>query len=156
MSNLRWISYEVNWLAMIEFSRDVTTIFADSVDIGLSDFHNYIGLASRVFAPPQRIKKISYRRMKGFNENSFKNDLDSCPFHVGEIFDDVDDEHWFKEKLFLSTLDEHAPSKTRTIRNNQVPDMNSELRKAINQRNMWRGKHFRCRTNKQYRINYVK
>ena len=34
--------------------------------------------------------------------------------------------------------------------------MNSELRKAINQRNMWRGKHFRCRTNIVYRQKYVK
>ena len=127
-----------------------------NIDIGLSDFHNYISLASRVFAPPQKIKKISHRRMKEFNEQSFKDDLDHCPFSVGEILDDIDDEYWFKEKLFMETLDKHAPSKTRTIRNNQVPYMNSDLRKAINQRNMWRGKHFRCRDNKQYRFNYVK
>ena len=34
--------------------------------------------------------------------------------------------------------------------------MNSTLRKAINQRNMWRSKHFKFRANQLFRINYVK
>ena len=33
--------------------------------------------------------------------------------------------------------------------------MNSELRKARNQRNMWRARHFKFRKNKTYRYKYV-
>ena len=127
-----------------------------NIDIGLSDFHNYISTASKVVAPLQKKRKITYRSMKKFDQNDFQYDINMCPFHVGEVFDDIDDQHWFKEKLFMSTLEKHAPSKVRTVDKNQVPYMNSELRKAINQRNMWRGKHFRCRGNREFRKKYVK
>ena len=56
-------------------------------------------------------------------------------------------------KLSMSVLDKHAPVKTKTG-NTQVPYMNSTLRKAINQRNMWRSKHFRNRSDKQLRMKY--
>ena len=55
---------------------------------------------------------------------------------------------------FMSVLDKHAPIKTKTV-NTQVPYMNSALRKAINQRNMWRSKYFRNRNDKQLRMKYV-
>ena len=127
-----------------------------NADLGLSDFHNCIGVASKVFAPSHRKRKIIYRRMKNFSQHEFVDDVNQCPFHVADIFDDVEDSVWSKEKLFTSTLENHAPSKMRTVNNKQVPYMNSDLRKAINQRNMWRGKHFRCRSNKLFRLNYVK
>ena len=53
----------------------------------------------------------------------------------------------------MCVVNEHAPLKTKFVSRNQVPYMNSELRKA---RNMWRGKHFRNRSNKQYRAMYIK
>ena len=127
-----------------------------NADLGLSDFHNCIGVASKAFAPSHRKRKIMYRRMKNFSQHEFADDVNRCPFHVADIFDDVEDSFWFKEKLFTSTLEIHAPSKMRTVKNKQVLYMNSDLRKAINQRNMWRGKHFRCRSNKLFRLNYVK
>ena len=58
------------------------------------------------------------------------------------------------DKLFMSVLDRHAPIKTKTL-NAQVPYMNSALRKAINQRNMWRSKYFKNRNDKQLRMKYV-
>ena len=82
--------------------------------------------------------------------------MNSGAFPFEALFDDIDDKHWFKQKLFMSTLEKHAPSKIRTIHKNQVPYMNSRLRKSINQRNMWRGKHFRNRNNKEFRTRYVK
>ena len=54
----------------------------------------------------------------------------------------------------MSVLDRHAPIKTKTV-NAQVPYMNSALRKAINQRNMWCGKYFKNRNDKQLRMKYV-
>ena len=58
--------------------------------------------------------------------------------------------------MFLSVLNEHAPLKTKWIKKEQVPYMNSELRKAIHQRNMWRNKHFKNKRDKLARQNYVK
>ena len=78
----------------------------------------------------------------------------SIPFHVFDIFDDIDDVYWMHDKLFMSVLDRYAPIKTKTV-NAQVPYMNSALRKAINQRNMWCSKYLKNRNDKQLWMKYV-
>ena len=125
-----------------------------NTDLGTCDFHNCICVSSKMFAPSHSKHKITYRSMKHFSESAFQNDVDSIPFHVCDIFEDIDDVYWMHDKLFMSVLDKHAPVKTKTV-NTQVPYMNSTLRKAINQRNMWRSKHFRNRNDKQLRMKYV-
>ena len=57
--------------------------------------------------------------------------------------------------MYQSVLNEHAPLKTKWVRNEQVPYMNSELRKTIHQRNMWWNKYFRNKSDKHARKNYV-
>ena len=128
--------------------------FSDSfnIDLGVSDFHNSIGVASKMFAPTQIKRKIYYRSMRKFNESSFQSDVNNIPFHVCDIFDDIDDKYWAHNLLVNDVLDSHAPLKTRSV-SKQVPYMNSLLRKCMNQRNMWRSKHFRDRKNKYYREN---
>ena len=76
------------------------------------------------------------------------------PFTYVIYFYDIDDVYWMHDKFFMSVLDRHAPIKTKTV-NAQVPYMNSALRKAINQRNMWRSKYFKNRNDKQLRMKYV-
>ena len=127
-----------------------------NVDIGTSDFHHYVGVVTRAFAPRQIRRKITYRSMKNFQEDAFRADCDNIPFHVSNIFDDIDDIYWAHNQMFLSVLNEHAPLKTKWIKKEQVPYMNSELRKAIHQRNMWRNKHFKNKRDKLARQNYVK
>ena len=65
------------------------------------------------------------------------------PFHVTEVFDSDHDSHWFS--LILDVIDRHAPMKQWVIKNNKVPYMNTELRRAINVRNMLRRKYDRCK-----------
>ena len=127
-----------------------------NVDIGTSDFHNYVGVVSRAFAPRQIRRKITYRSMKNFQEDAFRAACDNIPFHVSNVFEDIDDIYWAHSQVFLSVLNEHAPLKTKWIKKEQVPYMNSELRKAIHQRNMWRNKHFKNKRDKLARQNYVK
>ena len=45
--------------------------------------------------------------------------------------------------------------KSKTVSNNHVPYMNSQLRKAMNQRNMWRSKFFKNRNNRDFRKHYT-
>ena len=127
-----------------------------NLDLGSSDFHNCVGAATRAFAPQQPKQKITYRSLKKFSATEFENDLKNVPFHVCEIFDDVSDSYWMHEKLYLSVLDLHAPVKFKTISKNQSPYMNSALRKAMYQRNMWRNKHFHNKNDKYNRTMYVK
>ena len=94
--------------------------------------------------------------MKHFCGKSFQNHLDNAPFHVCNIFDNIDDICWAQNKLLTSVLNEHAPLKVKCINKPQVPYVNSELRKAMHNRNMWRGKHFRNKNAKYSRSMYVK
>ena len=127
-----------------------------NTDIGSSHFHNFIGVASKMFAPLFPKRKLVYRSMKHFCDDLFQNDLENVPFHVCNIFEDIDDIYWAQNNLFMSVLNEHAPLKVKCINKPQVPYMNSELRKAMNNRNMWRGKHFRNKKDKYARSMYVK
>ena len=56
-------------------------------------------------------------------------------FHVAYIFDDVDDTAWFHASLIKCMIDSHAPVKTKIIRKESVPFMNSKLRKVQYKRN---------------------
>ena len=93
--------------------------------------------------------------MKHFSDQSFLENIECVPFHVSEIFDDIDDVHWAHNHLLMSVIEHHAPLKTRFVKGKQLPYMNSDLRKAINQRNMWRSRHFRDRRCKIARKRYT-
>ena len=53
--------------------------------------------------------------MKHFSEIAFQNDVDSIPFQVCDIFDDIDDVYWMHDKLLMSELDKHVAVKTKTV-----------------------------------------
>ena len=105
----------------------------------ISDFHNIIGAATKRFAPLKTPRQILYR-YKSFNEIDFINYIESIPFHVMDIFDDVDDMAWFTSTLIRDVIDDHAPIRTKTIKSESVPYMNYCLRKAQYKRNMARNK----------------
>ena len=84
---------------------------------------------------------------EAFSDQSFLKHIECVPFHVSEIFDDIDDVHWAQNHLLMSVVEHHVPLKTRFV--------SSDLRKAINQRNMWRSRHFRDRRCKVARKRYT-
>ena len=127
---------------------------------GLSDCHNFIGAATKRFAPSQKPRRISYRSFKNFSDDAFVQNITSAPFHVGDIFDDLEDVAWFNSKLLSDIVDEHAPMKTKMIKCDSVPYMNSALRKAQYARNMARNKYKRFgkthwEENRRHRNNVV-
>ena len=63
--------------------------------------------------------------MKHLSENAFQNDVDSLPFHLCDMFDDIDDAYGMHDKSFMSILDKHTPIKTKIVKA-QVPYMNSK------------------------------
>ena len=60
--------------------------------------------------------KIYYRNYKNFCENEYLNDIVSAPFHVADIFDDVDDTAWFYSLLIRNIINSHAPVKSKIIK----------------------------------------
>ena len=73
-----------------------------------------------------------------------------APFHIIDIFDDVDDMLYAFEHLYTEILNEHAPLKQAVIRRNQVPYMTEEWRKEIRYRNKLWKKFTKNRTNTNY------
>ena len=73
-------------------------------------------------------KVITYRDYKKFNLNSFQRDLLT-------VFGSGCNDYETFEKMFLSTLNLHAPLKSKTIRANHKPYMNKAVRKSIMKRN---------------------
>ena len=110
-------------------------------DFCLSDFHNIIGAATRRYAPARKPYQIKYRSFKNFDDIAYTNDISAAPFHVAEIFDDVNDIAWFTSTLIAEITDIHAPIKTKWVKCKSVPFMNSKLRKAMFTRNMARNSY---------------
>ena len=113
--------------------------------VGISDFHNLVCAATKMFAPKDYKRKIIYRSYKKFDNDTFVSDLSYVPFDICNIFDNVDDVMWAYNLLLNDIVNLHAPVKSRILRKPQIPYMNGELRKAINVKAMLRRKFNRCK-----------
>ena len=122
------------------------------VDVHVSN-HSLIYAILWVSAPAyRRSRKICFRSLKNFDREQFLSDLHNIPFHVMEIFDDVDDKLYVFGALSNNVLNEHAPIKQVHVWGNQVPYMNQDWRKAIRCRN----KLWKIFTKERNQINYAK
>jgi len=65
------------------------------------------------------------------DEENFLNDLRTAPWHVGNIFDSIDDQYHYWESLLNNILDDHAPLKKMRVRETDVPYMTTEWKAAI-------------------------
>ena len=72
---------------------------------GLSDFHHLVGFSTKLQFPRNHRNVVIYRSYKHFYEMSYKQDMANIPYHVGEIFDDIDGRCWFTQKLISSVID---------------------------------------------------
>ena len=117
----------------------------------VSDFHNLIGFSTKIKIPKKSQREIVYRSYKHFSEAAFKSDVENAPYHVADIFDELDDKYWFHERLLFNITNEHAPLKKRKPVQRPVPFMNAKLRKAQFHKSMMRNKYFRKgRTRQQW------
>ena len=94
-------------------------------DTGESDFHRLIYTMFKttfVKLPP---KSIKYRCYKKFEISVFENDLATKLLGISP------NDYSLFEKSFNEILDKHAPLKVKTIRGNNKPFINKDLRKAI-------------------------
>ena len=121
------------------------------VDVQISD-HSLVYAVLRLSAPRLRSRKICLRSLKNFDSNVFLEDLHNVPFHIMDIFDDVDDKLFVFESLYLDIVNEHAPLKNFHVRGNQVPFMTEQWRKAIRHRNKLWKKFTHDRTDAHYAL----
>lgn len=118
-----------------------------NVNLGVSDHHNITLAATKMHAYQTVKGAIHYNSYKHFNQTEYLKDLACAPFSTAVIFDDVDDQMWFHNKLLNIVINDHAPKKKRFIKKRQLPYMNGDLRRAINVKGMLRRKFNRVPSN---------
>ena len=106
----------------------------------ISDLHNFIGAATRWYAPLRKQCHIFYRSYRNFDDAEFCSAVSSAPFHVCEIFDHIEDMAWFTSSLLSAIINEHAPMKRKLVKQESVPYLNAHLQKAMYRWNMARNK----------------
>ena len=106
----------------------------DVIETGLSDFHKMTVTVLKIFfekAPPNI---VHYRDYKNFSNDNFRSEILQGLYNINTT--DIERFHQF----LVTTLDKHAPKKTRYIRANQASFMNKALQKAIMTRSRLRNK----------------
>ena len=69
---------------------------------------------------------IKSRSIKNFDEQKFRQHFSTAPWHVGDIFDDIQDQAGFFTGLLTDIVDEHMPAKQMRVRGKDVPYMTTE------------------------------
>ena len=81
---------------------------------------------------PLIIKTINNYR--AFNQQQFRNDIESAPWSVCEIFDDIDDQVWAWQHIYQGIVSVHIPTRQVRMRKNKLPWITKEIKKEQNKR----------------------
>ena len=100
---------------------------------GLSDHPLVYGFMQDT-AAKVKPRIIKFRSVKNFDKEKFQEHLNSAPWHVGEVFDSVEDRVGFVSTLLTEIVNDHMPFKQMRVRDQDVPYMNSEWKEAIRAR----------------------
>ena len=102
-------------------------------DPGLSDHCLIYGIIklTRSRTSPKYINAKNYKRV---NVDRLKHDFSTAPWSAIEAFEDVDDVAWAWETLYKDIISEHIPQRRVKIRSDNLPWMNSNIRKIMNKR----------------------
>ena len=125
-----------------------------NVDTGISDFHHLRGVVSKVHTPSPT---GAWKYIGLWNILIKKNLPDILVMYLFIFFKSLIilmilyglNSNYYRLLLIFI----HASLKQRFTRTNQVPDMNSQLRKVIHQRNVGRNNHFNDKRNSTARNN---
>ncbi len=98
----------------------------DNTNIGVSDHHNIIIASTKMHANHHIKKQITYRCYQDFNEQDYINDLLCASLHVSQVFDDVEDQLWFHNRLFNDVINQLVHFKKRIVKSQQLPYMKGD------------------------------
>ena len=103
-------------------------------------FPQYNRSSNKTIRSRKKPRTVYCRSYKNFIESDFRSDIEYAPFHVMNVFNDIDDMAWYSSSLIKHVVDHHAPVKSKTVSAQSVPYMNYAHRKAQYRENMARNK----------------
>ena len=92
---------------------------------------------------PNRSKVITFRSYKNFDPEDYKQLLSSAPWHVGQLFDEIDDQVHVWYLLMKDILDVMAQVKRMRVRDKVVPYMTSDWKSAIRAKRKATARYFK-------------
>ncbi len=99
------------------------------IDTGLSDFHRLTYMVFKSHKPKPLRHTLLYRSYKNSKPSEFVEELSRCPFHIANIFDEVDDQFYVFSSLFNTVVDNLYPIKQRDVKYKPPPYMNKTYRR---------------------------
>ena len=99
--------------------------------------HSLVCVTLKFKAAKPRCSYITARSYKNYTHTKFIDDLASAPFHIANIFDDLDDQVHVFSSLFLDVLNDHAPIKRIKIKSRPNPYITPEIRQLMRTRDKW-------------------
>ncbi len=78
--------------------------------------------------------QIEFRDFKAFNETKFICDVNAAPWHLLEIFDEMDDKISTMYQLLSQILDEHTPLRQKRVRSDSYPWISGFVVELIRQK----------------------
>ena len=145
-----------------------TRVTETSIDVLLSNKpelfkhsgNYYLSLSDHVLiygVLKQRVKSnkpkvISFRRYKNFESDAFKQHLATAPWHIGQLFDDVDDQAHARHLLTNDILDDLAPVKRMRVRDNDVQYMTSKWKRAIRAKRKATSRYLKNKTQQNWEL----
>lgn len=89
---------------------------------------SYTSFTAIYKSPKPHHDTIKYRRFKNFDKESFIYDLDTTPWSVIDIFQDVNDKLDTWELIFNSVINQYAPIVEKRVKRKKLPPwMNSSI-----------------------------
>ena len=113
-----------------------------ALNVGCSDFHKMAITVMKTKFDKLKPKRVTYRNYKSFDEKTFQKDLG---IELKTSFQSGEEKYNIFEDTFLRVLEKHAPLKTKIIRGNHAPYMNTALRKAIMKRTQLQNKFYKSK-----------
>ena len=104
-----------------------------SLDYGISD-HHLIYLKLDLKKQKQKPKIITCKNFKNVDVQKLQQEIDYAPWHICDLFDDIDDTTWAWETMYKSIVNEHIKERRVKIRSKSSPWMNGSIRKELNRK----------------------
>ena len=99
--------------------------------------HSLVSLTLKFKTPRPQSCFVTTRSCKNYDRNSFIKDLTNVPFHIVNIFDDLDDQVHAFNCLYHHVLDAHAPIKQIRVNSRPNPFITLEIKGLMNTRDTW-------------------
>ena len=86
---------------------------------------------SKTRVPPKTREVINWKEC---NQLKFKEETSLVPWHVCNVFNDIDDNYWMVETLYKNVSQEFLPNRKAKLCARSLPWMNGEIRRLMNKR----------------------